>query len=60
MPGRIIFADNPSPYVLKIPYPERIAQAKFKKFVDILKSMHINIPLVSMLEQVPKYAKYLM
>ena len=50
MPWRIIFANNSPSYVPKIPYPERIAQAKFKKFLDILKSMHINIPFVSTLE----------
>ncbi|XP_016500999.1 uncharacterized protein LOC107819407 [Nicotiana tabacum] len=31
----------------------------FHKFLDILKRIHLNIPLVDMLCEVPKYAKYI-
>src|SRR4051812_28271003 len=31
----------------------------YKKFFDIFRSLHINIPLADALEQMPKYAKYL-
>src|SRR3954469_11628302 len=31
----------------------------YKKFLDIFRSLHINIPLADALEQMPKYAKYL-
>ena len=63
MPGRIVFADNPPPYVPKIPYPQRIRQKKndekFSKFLDMLKNLHINVPFVEALELVPKYAKFM-
>ena len=63
MPGRIVFADNPPPYVPKIPYPQRIRQIKndekFSKFLDMLKNLHINVPFVESLELVPKYAKFM-
>ena len=32
---------------------------QYKKFLDIFKQLHINIPLIEALEQMPKYAKYL-
>ncbi|KAL6340626.1 hypothetical protein AAG906_010534 [Vitis piasezkii] len=32
---------------------------QFYKFIDIFKSLHINLPFVDMLEQMPKYAKFL-
>ena len=63
MPGRLVFADNPPPYVPKIPYPQRIRQKKndekFSKFLDMLKNLHINVLFVEALELVPKYAKFM-
>ncbi|KAG8485946.1 hypothetical protein CXB51_020224 [Gossypium anomalum] len=39
------------------PYPQRLQKQKqeiqFKKFLDVLKQLHINIPLVEALEQMP-------
>ncbi|KAK8614704.1 hypothetical protein V6N13_068499 [Hibiscus sabdariffa] len=32
---------------------------QFKKFLDILKQVHINLPLVEALQQMPNYAKFL-
>ena len=32
---------------------------QFSKFLSILKQLHINIPLIEALEQMPKYAKFL-
>ncbi|KAL4291207.1 hypothetical protein GQ457_14G000160 [Hibiscus cannabinus] len=32
---------------------------QFKKFFDILKQVHINLPLVEALQQMPNYAKFL-
>ncbi|XP_075098871.1 uncharacterized protein LOC142175776 [Nicotiana tabacum] len=31
----------------------------FHKFLDMLKQIHLNIPLVDMLREIPKYAKYI-
>ncbi|KAJ9541597.1 hypothetical protein OSB04_028103 [Centaurea solstitialis] len=46
-----------------VPYPQRLRNQKkeiqFKKFLDIFKQLHINIPLVEATEQMPNYAKFL-
>ncbi|KAK8658651.1 hypothetical protein V6N13_036854 [Hibiscus sabdariffa] len=45
------------------PFPQRLKKQKqdyqFKKFFDILKHVHINLPLVEALQQMPNYAKFL-
>ncbi|KAK9031636.1 hypothetical protein V6N11_055929 [Hibiscus sabdariffa] len=45
------------------PFPQRLKKQKqdyqFKKFFDILKQVHINLPLVEALYQMPNYAKFL-
>ncbi|XP_019248845.1 PREDICTED: uncharacterized protein LOC109228121 [Nicotiana attenuata] len=45
------------------PFPQRLHKVKdiaaYKKFLDILKQVRINIPLVDILQEVPKYAKYI-
>ncbi|KAK8690856.1 hypothetical protein V6N13_074382 [Hibiscus sabdariffa] len=45
------------------PFPQRLKKQKqdyqFKKFFDILKQIHINLPLVEALQQMPNYAKFL-
>nr|XP_017227786.1 PREDICTED: uncharacterized protein LOC108203384 [Daucus carota subsp. sativus] len=45
------------------PYPQRFQKQKhdvqFKKFLDVLKQLHINIPLVEALEQMPNYVKFM-
>ncbi|KAL4353333.1 hypothetical protein GQ457_06G014240 [Hibiscus cannabinus] len=45
------------------PFPQRLQKQKqdyqFKKFMDILKQVHINLPLVEALQQIPNYAKFL-
>ncbi|KAL4384947.1 hypothetical protein GQ457_15G016930 [Hibiscus cannabinus] len=44
-------------------FPKRIKKQKqdyqFKKFLDILKQVHINLPLVEALQQMSNYAKFL-
>ncbi|XP_022927949.1 uncharacterized protein LOC111434773 [Cucurbita moschata] len=49
---------TPSP-----PFPQRIKRKKeeahFEKFMDIRKEIHINIPLVEALKQMPNYVKFL-
>ncbi|KAK8696861.1 hypothetical protein V6N13_001985 [Hibiscus sabdariffa] len=45
------------------PFPQRLKKHKqeywYKKFFDILKQVHINLPLVEALQQMPNYAKFL-
>ncbi|KAL4387413.1 hypothetical protein GQ457_09G015600 [Hibiscus cannabinus] len=45
------------------PFPQRLKKQKqdyqFNKFFDILKQVHINLPLVEALQQMPNYAKFL-
>ncbi|XP_063939750.1 uncharacterized protein LOC135148455 [Daucus carota subsp. sativus] len=45
------------------PFPQRFQKKKqdvqFKKFLDVLKQLHINIPLVEALEQMPNYVKFM-
>ncbi|XP_022155224.1 uncharacterized protein LOC111022366 [Momordica charantia] len=44
------------------PFPQRLAmknqETQFRKFLDILKQLHINIPLVDALEQMLNYAMF--
>ncbi|KAL5566422.1 hypothetical protein UlMin_029586 [Ulmus minor] len=53
----------PKPSFNAVPFPQRLRKQnldkKFSKFIDIFKSLHINLPFVDMLEQMPKYAKFL-
>ncbi|XP_070028606.1 uncharacterized protein [Nicotiana sylvestris] len=45
------------------PYPQRLAKQKnenqFRKFIDTMKSLSINVPLVEALKQMPGYAKFM-
>ncbi|XP_009778612.1 uncharacterized protein LOC142165894 [Nicotiana tabacum] len=45
------------------PFPQRLQKqkddAKYKKFLDILSQVIVNLPLVEILQEVPKYARYL-
>ncbi|KAJ9538924.1 LOW QUALITY PROTEIN: hypothetical protein OSB04_031657 [Centaurea solstitialis] len=58
-PKKAIVAPIP-PYV---PFPQRLRNQKeelqFKKFLDVFKQLHIDIPLVEAIEQMPSYAKFL-
>ncbi|XP_070010597.1 uncharacterized protein [Nicotiana sylvestris] len=44
-------------------YPQRLANKngknQFKKFIDMMKSLSINVPLVEALEKLPDYAKFM-
>ncbi|KAL0405268.1 UNVERIFIED_CONTAM: hypothetical protein Slati_3840700 [Sesamum latifolium] len=46
-----------------IPYPKRVLKAnldkQFEKFLEIFKKIHVNIPLIDALSQMPSYAKFL-
>ncbi|KAK8696756.1 hypothetical protein V6N13_001883 [Hibiscus sabdariffa] len=45
------------------PFPQRLKKQKqeyqFKKFFEILKQVHINLPLVEALQQMPNYERFL-
>ncbi|KAL0446216.1 UNVERIFIED_CONTAM: hypothetical protein Slati_1749500 [Sesamum latifolium] len=46
-----------------IPYPKRVLKTnldkQFGKFLEIFKKIHVNIPLIDALSQMPSYAKFL-
>ena len=46
-----------------IPFPQRLRKVKldhqFAKFLEIFKKLHINIPFVDALEQMPSYVKFM-
>ncbi|KAL4282700.1 hypothetical protein GQ457_16G018330 [Hibiscus cannabinus] len=56
-------SDNPEETRPPPPFPQRLKKQKqdyqFKKFLDILKQVHINLPLVEALQQIPNYDKFL-
>ena len=47
----------------QLPFPQRFRKqqqdGQFRKFLDVLKQLHINIPLVEALEQMSNYVKFL-
>jgi len=53
----------PKPYMPPLPFPQRLARAKiesqFGKFLDMLKKLHVNVPFLDALSQMPLYAKFL-
>ncbi|XP_076928730.1 uncharacterized protein LOC143592785 [Bidens hawaiensis] len=50
-------------YIPPIPYPARLKkerlEAQYGKFLELFKQLHINIPFVEALSQMPKYTKFL-
>ncbi|XP_062107883.1 uncharacterized protein LOC133818823 [Humulus lupulus] len=48
---------------IKIPYPQRLHKnnmdKQFTKFLEVFKKLHINIPFVEALEQMPSYVKFM-
>ncbi|XP_057251773.1 uncharacterized protein LOC104897055 [Beta vulgaris subsp. vulgaris] len=51
------------PYVPPIPFPQRLKQTKldieFEKFLKMFKQLHINIPFIDALMQIPSNSKFL-
>ncbi|XP_038894636.1 uncharacterized protein LOC120083133 [Benincasa hispida] len=51
-----------SEVTLNTPFPRRLMkkndEQKFKRFLELLKQLHINIPLIEALEQMPTYVKF--
>ncbi|XP_024980884.1 uncharacterized protein LOC112517738 [Cynara cardunculus var. scolymus] len=48
---------------LYVPFPQKLRNQKeelqFKKFLEVFKALHINIPLVEAIAKMPSYAKFL-
>ncbi|GKA38429.1 reverse transcriptase domain-containing protein, partial [Tanacetum coccineum] len=53
----------PKPYKPKILYPQRLRkekmEAQYGKFLDMIRAIRINIPLVDVLARMPNYGKFL-
>ena len=51
------------PYEPPVPYPQRLKKKEhdqlFAKFLERFKTLHINMPFVECLAQMPKYEKFL-
>ncbi|KAL5568453.1 hypothetical protein UlMin_025028 [Ulmus minor] len=58
MPQQNVQQKRPPP-----PFPQRFKKQQqdhqFRRFLDVLKQLHINIPLVEALEQMPNYMKFM-
>ncbi|GKA88500.1 hypothetical protein Tco_0810264 [Tanacetum coccineum] len=53
----------PKLYKLKIPYPQRLRkermEAKYGKFLNMIRAIRINVPLIDVLAGMPNYGKFL-
>ncbi|GKB95266.1 reverse transcriptase domain-containing protein [Tanacetum coccineum] len=53
----------PKPYKPKIPYPQRLRkekmEAQYGKFLDMIRAVRINVPLINVLVGMPNYGKFL-
>ncbi|GJZ37267.1 hypothetical protein Tco_0583458 [Tanacetum coccineum] len=53
----------PKLYKPKIPYPQRLRkekmEAQYEKFLDMIRAVRINVPLVDVLAGIPNYGKFL-
>jgi len=53
----------PPPFNPKIHFPQRFAKSKldeqFKKFIDMMNKIYIDVPFTEVLTQMPTYAKFL-
>ena len=49
--------------MLVVPFPQRLPKAKleeqFSRFMDVFKTIEINIPFAKALAQMPNYAKFM-
>ena len=56
-------ASDENMYKTRVLFPSRLKQQQldkqFAKFLEVFKSLHINIPFVDALAQMPTYAKFL-
>ncbi|GKC09017.1 reverse transcriptase domain-containing protein [Tanacetum coccineum] len=53
----------PKPYKPKILYPQRLRkekmEAQYRKFLDMIRAVRINVPLIDVLARMPNYGKFL-
>ncbi|GKD05555.1 reverse transcriptase domain-containing protein, partial [Tanacetum coccineum] len=53
----------PKPYKPKIMYPQRLRkekmEAQYGKFLDVIRAVRINVPLIDVLAGMPNYGKFL-
>ncbi|GJS61670.1 hypothetical protein Tco_0656454 [Tanacetum coccineum] len=53
----------PKPYKPKTPYPQSLREekmeAQYGKFLDMIRAVRINVPLVNVLAEMPNYGKFL-
>ncbi|GJU07500.1 reverse transcriptase domain-containing protein [Tanacetum coccineum] len=53
----------PKPYKPKIPYPQRLrkekTEARYGKFLDMIRDVRINVPLIDVLAKMTKYGKFI-
>ncbi|GJZ71022.1 reverse transcriptase domain-containing protein [Tanacetum coccineum] len=53
----------PKPYKPKIPYPQRLRkekmEAQYGKFLNMIRAVQINVPLIDVLAEMPNYGKFL-
>jgi hypothetical protein len=54
----VLVRERPPP-----PFPQRLRRVKgekqFDKFIEIMKQLHINIPLIEVIQQMPNYSKFM-
>ncbi|GJT29486.1 hypothetical protein Tco_0909761 [Tanacetum coccineum] len=54
---------TPKPYKPKISYPQRLRkekmEAQYGKFLDMIRAVRVNVPLVDVLAGMPNYGKFL-
>ncbi|XP_070054399.1 uncharacterized protein [Nicotiana tomentosiformis] len=52
-----------SKHMPALPFPQKLCREKldmqFEKFLDVLKQVHVNLPFIEVISQVPAYAKFL-
>ncbi|KAJ9561164.1 hypothetical protein OSB04_006324 [Centaurea solstitialis] len=56
--------ESTTPHVpTRVPYPARLRkekkEAQYRKFIDLIKRVYINVPLVDLIAGVPSYARFL-
>ncbi|TLX69440.1 hypothetical protein E9993_23010, partial [Labilibacter sediminis] len=62
-PVEPVIVQKAKPYKPPIPFPQRLKKDKeeeeYRKFLDHIKSLKINIPLIEAMHGMPKYAKFM-
>ncbi|XP_070046227.1 uncharacterized protein [Nicotiana tomentosiformis] len=52
-----------SKHMPALPFPQKLSREimdkQFERFIDVLKQVHVNLPFIEVLSQMPTYAKFL-